>query len=762
MNPSLHAAARSRGSAFWDDNQPVQPALPTEFLGRPILFGDPQRWDLYYPDSNPAAGRRARRLMFNQLHGAWNLRGREIAMALLNPTHPTLREQGVHLRLQPLSVKTISATLYGLAQFANWHEQVHPDRNLGDLTDSDLDAFLVALAEQQATTNARICAIEAIRQLHQLHPVFTGGGITIEPWPGRTTASLTGRRPSPELSTPVIEPEVWWPLLRACWQYIDVFSYDILAARDEWNALDTTPPTKTRLRDATALVSQWASNPTNRVPIHRLTNGRFRAGEIHWTLLSLLISNGTSRSIFAATSNPHVRERRQLIENALQTNVLTTQPGGLTTRATSITRLDGTTGPWISGFDPATTTRQITVLRTACYIFTAALTMMRDSELLSITKDSITTYYGTPAVTANLYKKRRQPERKQWWVVEPVAQAINLAASLSETDYVFASIRGGHNIRFDRQEQIPLFLERLAELGPDAGLEPIPPAHLTPHMFRRTMAVITAQQPDGEIALGIQLKHASRRALANATTNGYAAETPAWAREFEHELQDSTATRLVASGQARTPAMTSSWLARGRIISTMGWPKPRRASRSATNAACGTSCGTSSPPCGGAPSTTASACPIKPSVFEISPMKSLPRAPCPTGANQASAETPSSPANTPPSGCQKRPTSNASSPTAEWPRTPEPSSRTNSTKSSASPGSSSHDHDQPSQTPTGHGTTPGRQTGTHGWAPHQGEPLPRGRRQPSHHEPAPSPPQRVECAGRHPNPTRSSKANSGD
>lgn len=545
MNPSLHAAARSRGSAFWDDNQPVQPALPTEFLGRPILFGDPQRWDLYYPDSNPAAGRRARRLMFNQLHGAWNLRGREIAMALLNPTHPTLREQGVHLRLQPLSVKTISATLYGLAQFANWHEQVHPDRNLGDLTDSDLDAFLVALAEQQATTNARICAIEAIRQLHQLHPVFTGGGITIEPWPGRTTASLTGRRPSPELSTPVIEPEVWWPLLRACWQYIDVFSHDILAARDEWNALDTTPPTNTRLRDATALVSQWASNPTNRVPIHRLTNGRFRAGEIHWTLLSLLISNGTSRSIFAATSNPHVRERRQLIENALQTNVLTTQPGGLTTRASSITRLDGTTGPWISGFDPATTTRQITVLRTACYIFTAALTMMRDSELLSITKDSITTYYGAPAVTANLYKKRRQPERKQWWVVEPVAQAINLAASLSETDYVFASIRGGHNIRFDRQEQLPLFLERLAELGPDAGLEPIPPAHLTPHMFRRTMAVITAQQPDGEIALGIQLKHASRRALANATTNGYAAETPAWAREFEHELQDSTATRLV-------------------------------------------------------------------------------------------------------------------------------------------------------------------------------------------------------------------------
>jgi hypothetical protein len=45
-------------------------------------------------------------------------------------------------------------------------------------------------------------------------------------------------------------------------------------------------------------------------------------------------------------------------------------------------------------------------------------------------------------------------------------------------------------------------------------------------MFRRTMAVITAQQPDGEIALGIQLKHAARRAVANGTTSGYASETP--------------------------------------------------------------------------------------------------------------------------------------------------------------------------------------------------------------------------------------------
>jgi hypothetical protein len=31
---------------------------------------------------------------------------------------------------------------------------------------------------------------------------------------------------------------VWWPLLRACWQYINVFSHDIFAAAAEWSALD--------------------------------------------------------------------------------------------------------------------------------------------------------------------------------------------------------------------------------------------------------------------------------------------------------------------------------------------------------------------------------------------------------------------------------------------------------------------------------------------------------------------------------------------
>lgn len=55
------------------------------------------------------------------------------------------------------------------------------------------------------------------------------------------------------------------------------------------------------------------------------------------------------------------------------------------------------------------------------------------------------------------------------------------------------------------------------------GLAGVPEARVRPHQFRKTMSVICSREPDGEIALGIQLKRAARRILANPTTHSYAA-----------------------------------------------------------------------------------------------------------------------------------------------------------------------------------------------------------------------------------------------
>lgn len=63
-------------------------------------------------------------------------------------------------------------------------------------------------------------------------------------------------------------------------------------------------------------------------------------------------------------------------------------------------------------------------------------------------------------------------------------------------------------------------------------------------MLRKTMSVITSMQPDGEIALDIQLKHAARRALANRVTAGYGKADPQWAKEFDNQLQLAAARKL--------------------------------------------------------------------------------------------------------------------------------------------------------------------------------------------------------------------------
>ncbi|MGW2746555.1 hypothetical protein [Streptomyces sp. NPDC001450] len=65
------------------------------------------------------------------------------------------------------------------------------------------------------------------------------------------------------------------------------------------------------------------------------------------------------------------------------------------------------------------------------------------------------------------------------------------------------------------------------------------------------MSVITGREPGSEVALGFQLKHAARRALANCTTQGYAQKDTQWAKEFDQQLEHAAALRLVALLRAR-------------------------------------------------------------------------------------------------------------------------------------------------------------------------------------------------------------------
>lgn len=76
------------------------------------------------------------------------------------------------------------------------------------------------------------------------------------------------------------------------------------------------------------------------------------------------------------------------------------------------------------------------------------------------------------------------------------------------------------------------------------GLTPIPDGLVRPHMFRKTMAMLTDQFAGSEIALGIQLKHVATRALANRSTQGYAAPAATWSDHLDSAIDAARFRRL--------------------------------------------------------------------------------------------------------------------------------------------------------------------------------------------------------------------------
>ncbi len=304
--------AATFASAYWSADTPVISHRRLEHDYAIPLFGDERRWDLGALGWNPAAGRHSVVLTFDSFSGEWNLRARELAMALLNPVHPVLRDQMLYLQATHAHPKTIRSKLEGLKHFAAWHAANLPDIPITDLHQSHLDNFLTDSKAVGIHFRTRQ-TIDAIRELHTYEAVLTGGGIPFRPWGDATTIALSGRKSNTELSTPVIPPQVWWPLLRACWQYINVFSHDIFDAAAKWAALDRPQDQRVKVEQPEQAIAAWMTTAGNAVPLHRMTYGRFREGEIHWTLLSLLMSDGHSKQLFAELTRLDVVHRRQRV-----------------------------------------------------------------------------------------------------------------------------------------------------------------------------------------------------------------------------------------------------------------------------------------------------------------------------------------------------------------------------------------------------------------------------------------------------------------
>ncbi|MET9176421.1 hypothetical protein ABZX64_36190 [Streptomyces misionensis] len=639
------------------------------------LFGERERWSgacLRRP-SNVIPGNW--RISFPTFDAAWNLRAREVAFALLNPTHPVLRNAGVYRPAQPTYLSTVRQLIERLGALGRWAIAQNQPSLLPHWNEDTLIAFLASRLQAGVTRERSLIPYRSmLTALYDLHPVLTGGGLVVDP----TRSVVVGAACT--TPTPTVEPAVWWPLLRAAWTYIDSFADDILTARDEALARPTRPAPADSSPARPSIdkrLDDWLDDPTTRIPVHTAAFRTSPAGTPMWSVISLLITDGTNEhalgtsrpsatarrrrvlteaargrtvaltpgqaeQMLAVTRQPHAtstrtpqRTQTELdatlktwlaepghlipVQETIHTTVegdrvvrtprwsllatLVYGPGGPRTISPSssasrrrraiaqvavdagqyqvlagqaraadlphptphfavVQRADGTHGPWRTQLTDRNLGEELRALQGAVYCFVAALSMMRDSEIQEIRRGALTHHYGTPALRSYKLKNEPEPLEEKWWIIQPVATAMTVLERLSQhPTHLFTTLatpgtsgrgRGTGRRGLSAPYVIDTFIAHVNAHRHTTGLDAIPDARVRPHQFRKTMSVICAQEPDGEIALGIQLKHAARRILANPTTHSYAAPDGAWMRELDDRLATAAATKLTSLLTART------------------------------------------------------------------------------------------------------------------------------------------------------------------------------------------------------------------
>jgi hypothetical protein len=532
-------------SAVFAGDEPVLQSHPLIPGAAVPVFGDFLSWSL-------EATRRPASLFpskwaatFAGLDPVWNLRAREVAMTMLNPGHPAVLAAGLHLGPQPAGITTVGQVIQRLSVLAAWAARAGLPSDLRAWQADDARAF-IEQRRTQITAGSLSTYVAAVRLLHQLGPLLTGGGLTADPWSGRASQKISGYDPR-EVTTPNIAPGTWFPLVRAAWTYLHVFAPDILAARSRHQRLlhDVAPA----VHDAEDRLEVYLAGPANVIPLHTAASAAHAAGgaagDINWSLLSLLLGVRPQQHPFRV-GPPGSRACRMRVKAEQAVSAGRGAAGGLLAGYASVARPDGTIGSWHPGLCVRSLAAECVALRGAAYSFVAALSMMRDSEIREITRGPVTEHYGAPAITAIKRKHDPGQPREHWWVIEPVAEAIAVAEALSwHPERIFVAEKTGMRTGggFASGPAVRNFISHVNVGTGHHGLH-ISPARVAPHMFRKTMSMLTGTQPGAEIALGIQLKHVAVRALANRATQGYSACDTAWEKLLDTGAADARFARL--------------------------------------------------------------------------------------------------------------------------------------------------------------------------------------------------------------------------
>ena len=552
------ASARGRTTAVLDDrpvleSAPLRPGFHRHDLSR---YGDPS-WDLW-----PAIFRANTRRCHAAVHfGAIKDRGvreavRDFLYVRLNIDIPGQRK-----RLAPGSIRQ---TFHHARRFFEFVLRELGSVNLHQANQTLLDHYARHLLQSRTRSpeeSARV--LQIVLDLHTYREHLSSGGLSFNPWHGRSTEHVAGANRAKENHTPRIPEAVIMPLLAWSIRYVKEFSQDIFAAREELDQLEArrialmasdktlprerTPKYLSRLKEYLEQLRQegrgvpvWAQQVNDRLLRHPKFGDTTPA--VNRALLLLHAgTHGTSKL------SRYLDSPTSFISTAIQESGV--EAGGMDTPRSI---LPETGQPWRPRFDQRALVIEERMLQTAAYILCAYLTGMRDSEVQAMQHGCLSSTRSEDGlvvrhrIRSTIHKGKIAPgEPADWVTIEPVAKAVEVLERLTSRK---AKTRGlatlwpvlatgerrvKDHLSAEIVKQLNLYYTHLNSLFSRNGQPAIPDGpggkrwHLTTRQFRRTIAWHIANRPFGTIAGMIQYKHASVAAFegyAGSSASGFRAE----------------------------------------------------------------------------------------------------------------------------------------------------------------------------------------------------------------------------------------------
>lgn len=548
----IHALAAAQHPGRFREDEPVVQGRalepPAHLPGARVpLFGQRDCWDfngVLRRPANRAASEWNLKFATGLCDPAWNLLAREASMIAANPGHEAVLDAGVHLGIRGEEVGTLRRRLTILRQLCVWAQEQQMPRDFARWSPADLRRFVAHTRENgRHGDEALVGLVAVLKTMAALAPALSQPWPAEDPWPGKSARQVMKMARTTQLATPAIVPEIWFPLIRAAWAYIHTFSPEIFRAERRYQQL--LAAARPSIAGKQAEFDAWITDPANSIPLFPGPTPVGAEPDVHWGMITLLLGIVPRRSshMFAPGDRRTAPNRRRVLD-AVEAGRITYHP--LLDDPLQVTRPDGSTGPWHPGVHPRDLVVLRLILRNAAYVLVGGLSMMRDGELQEIVRGSVVEYYNSPAIASTLRKANADQPRKHWWIAEPVAEAITVAEAVSvHPERIFAPMKRVYRDQAaGAGDMIESFIEHANAGRAWSGLDEIPPGPVRPHMFRKTMAMLTDQFAGSEIALGQQLKHVATRALANTVTRGYAAADASWARHLTGGLDAARFRRL--------------------------------------------------------------------------------------------------------------------------------------------------------------------------------------------------------------------------